>query len=267
MSRLPAYVPDGLPAGSTLVGSVELARGHEFPEHTHPTHQLAWASRGVLRVAVGPTSWVLTPGRALWIPAGVAHVTAATEHAAMRGIYLPTQSAPRRWSEPTLLAVGPLLAALIDHLARTDLAPGARTRAEAVLLDQLEPAPGAAVRLPWPTDPRARAMADALAADPADDRDTEAWGRTVGAGGRTLNRIFVAETGLGPGRWRTLLRVRTALELLAAGTPVSAVAHRVGYRTTSAFVAAFRRETGCTPGRVTGGRAGPGSATGSASGA
>ncbi|MGA9309721.1 MAG: AraC family transcriptional regulator [Pseudonocardiaceae bacterium] len=64
---------------------------------------------------------------------------------------------------------------------------------------------------------------------------------------RTLSRLFVAETGSSLGRWRTRLRVRRALELLASGTPVTVVAHRVGYRTASAFVAAFRRELSVSP--------------------
>jgi AraC-like DNA-binding protein len=46
----------------------------------------------------------------------------------------------------------------------------------------------------------------------------------------------------------TLLRLQAALSMLAAGEPVSRVAGRVGYDTPSAFVAAFRRETGQTPG-------------------
>jgi AraC-like DNA-binding protein len=36
--------------------------------------------------------------------------------------------------------------------------------------------------------------------------------------------------------------------MLAAGKPVSNVARAVGYENPSAFVAAFRRETGATPG-------------------
>ncbi len=36
--------------------------------------------------------------------------------------------------------------------------------------------------------------------------------------------------------------------MLAGGDPVSRVAGRIGYDTPSAFVAAFRRETGQTPG-------------------
>lgn len=73
------------------------------------------------------------------------------------------------------------------------------------------------------------------------------WGHTIGTSERTLARAFVAETGIPFGRWRTLLRLQAALPLLAAGDPVSRVAHRVGYETASAFVAAFRRETGITP--------------------
>jgi AraC-like DNA-binding protein len=46
---------------------------------------------------------------------------------------------------------------------------------------------------------------------------------------------------------RSLLRLQAALPGLAAGEPVGNVARRVGYESASAFVAAFRRETGVTP--------------------
>jgi AraC-like DNA-binding protein len=72
----------------------------------------------------------------------------------------------------------------------------------------------------------------------------------VGASERPLARAFAAEAGVPFGRWRTLLRLQAALSMLAAGEPVSRVAGRVGYDTPSAFVAAFRRETGQTPGAL-----------------
>jgi AraC-like DNA-binding protein len=50
------------------------------------------------------------------------------------------------------------------------------------------------------------------------------------------------------GTWRTQVRLLASLPLLAAGMPVATVARRVGYATPSAFVAAFRRVTGTTPG-------------------
>jgi AraC-like DNA-binding protein len=49
------------------------------------------------------------------------------------------------------------------------------------------------------------------------------------------------------GRWRRLARLQAALPLLANGQSVGAVARHVGYQTASAFVAAFRTETGLTP--------------------
>src|SRR5581483_1846341 len=96
---------------------------------------------------------------------------------------------------------------------------------------------------------RARHVAEALLEDPGDDRTLATWGHHVGASSRTLARIFVAETGLSFGRWRTLARLQAALLQLAEGLPVGLVAARVGYRTPSAFVAAFRAHTGSTPGR------------------
>ncbi len=81
----------------------------------------------------------------------------------------------------------------------------------------------------------------------AQQRTLADWGRAVGASERTLARAFTAQTRMTFGRWRTLLRLQAALPMLAAGEPVGRVARQVGYETPSAFVAAFRRETGLTP--------------------
>ncbi|MFE7741087.1 helix-turn-helix domain-containing protein [Nocardia sp. NPDC057455] len=100
-----------------------------------------------------------------------------------------------------------------------------------------------------PTDPRARQVADALAADPADPRTLAEFAVHVAASPRTLARLFVSQTGLGFGQWRTQARLAASLPLLAAGLPVARIAGRVGYGTPSAYVAAFRRAVGIPPGR------------------
>ena len=240
------------PLGAALVGRFTLARGHRFTEHRHPTHQLAWAERGVLSISAGDTTWALPPTRALWIPAGEPHTTAAATATAMHSLYLRPERAPDHWRRPTVLSVAPLLAALIGHLGHPDLGAAERGRAEAVLFDQLTPAPVASVVLTRPADERARRVADALLADPADDRGVVALARLAGTSPRTLHRLFQEATGCGLGEWRTRARIRAALELLAAGTPVGVIAGRVGYRTPSAFVAAFRRVLGTTPAQVFG---------------
>jgi AraC-like DNA-binding protein len=116
-----------------------------------------------------------------------------------------------------------------------------------VLIDLLEPLRVTAIELRMPRDPRALDVAVALVREPASKRTLGQWGREVGASERTLARAFLAETGVSFGRWRTQLRLQAALPILAEGGSVASASERAGYDSPSAFVAAFRRETGMTP--------------------
>jgi AraC family transcriptional regulator len=62
---------------------------------------------------------------------------------------------------------------------------------------------------------------------------------------------FKQATGQTPYEWLTLERMRRARELLAdPALSITQVAYAVGYKTPSAFSAAFRRTTGMTPSQV-----------------
>jgi len=235
-------------ATAILLSTFPMESGKRFAWHSHERHQLAWATDGVLTVIAETHTWVLPPTRALWIPAGVVHETIATEKATMRTLYLKPELCPITWPAPQPLAATRLLAELIVHLSDAPLEPAERSRAEAVLFDLLQPVATTTIEVTMPTDGRALEVARGLLADPADGRSLAEWGRAVGASGRTLTRAFLAGTGIPFSRWRTAVRLRAALPHLASGEPISAVADRVGYQTPSAFVAAFRRETGLTPG-------------------
>ncbi|MFB9320062.1 helix-turn-helix transcriptional regulator [Cryptosporangium minutisporangium] len=241
--------------GAIVVGNFPLSAGEWLAPHSHPQHQLAWTRRGVLGVAVGDTYWVLPPTRALWLPAGVVHRTGATRDAVLCSLYLEPDRCALDWTEPTPVGVDGLLAQLIGHLNRQDLRADVRLRAEAVVLDLLHPLPSMPIDVPPPVDERVCAVADALLADPADPRSLDAHARAVGVSRRTLTRLFVQDTGMSFERWRTHVRLRAALPLLAEGRPVSRVAHTVGYATPSAFLAAFRRIVGTSPGRYLSGDA------------
>ena len=230
-----------------IVATFAMPAGTAFGWHTHDDHQLAWAPAGVLAVVTGAAIWVLPPTRALWIPAGLPHETRASGPATMRTLYIRPDLCPVSWPAPTPVAASPLLAGLIGYLDSETLGRARRERAEAVLTDLLEPVARGTIEVRMPEDERARDVAQALTADPADRRTLTEWGRRVGASERTLARAFVTATGLPFGRWRTLLRLQSALPLLAGGEVVSRIAARVGYETPSAFIAAFRRETGTTP--------------------
>ncbi|WP_223356279.1 helix-turn-helix domain-containing protein [Leifsonia sp. ZF2019] len=224
-----------------------LDRGEGFDAHAHDDHQLIWASAGVLTVEVGARYWVLPTTLGLWMPAGIVHAPLAVRESVMEGLYFDPARTPVDWTEPTVLQMGPLSRQLVSYLAR-DLGAEERQRAERVLLDTLEPVGRRAIAVPVPADPRARDVARLLLDDPADARSLDEFGRDVGASSRTLLRLFQSETGMSFGTWRTHARIQASVALLAEGEPVSRVAYRVGYSTPSAFIAAFHRVSGTTPG-------------------
>ncbi|MFD0658639.1 helix-turn-helix transcriptional regulator [Thermocatellispora tengchongensis] len=93
-----------------------------------------------------------------------------------------------------------------------------------------------------------RPIADALRENPGDPRTLTDWASHLGVSARTITRAFNAETGTSFARWVAAVRAQHAVALLARGWEVEAVAEEVGYRSASAFGAAFRRTTGLTPG-------------------
>jgi AraC-like DNA-binding protein len=230
-----------------VVCTFAMPPGVVFDWHTHDDHQLAWAASGVLSVRSETTAWVLPPTRALFIPAGVRHETISEGMATMRAAYMNPVAFAINWTDCTPVTVTSLMAELIDFLESVSLSADQRTNAESLLVDLLRPVATTSIDVTMPTEERARRVAEAIQCDPADARPLSAWGHVVGASDRTLARLFLSETGLSFGRWRTRLRMRTAMNALASGDSVGNVAHEVGYASSSAFVSAFRRETGITP--------------------
>lgn len=167
----------------------------------------------------------------------------------MRGIFLEPERCPIVWSTPTMVRVTPLLHELFDYLTTGKLSGEQRQRVEAVVFDALEPVSTIPIGARMPTDPRARAVAERIAADPSGNAVLADVATDVGLSSRTLARAFVAETGITFGQWRTQVRLASSLPLLAANMPLARIAGRVGYATPSAYVAAFHREVGISPGR------------------
>ncbi|MFF2851421.1 AraC family transcriptional regulator [Streptomyces sp. NPDC058001] len=226
-----------------------LAPGESIDAHRHDDHQIIYAGSGVLAVTTEVGTWFAPGNRAIWVPAGCVHSHRAHGHLALHLLGLPPEVNPLGLDAPTVLSVGPLLRELILACTRDphDDTPE-RMRLRAVLLDQLRASPQEPVQLPAPTDPRLRAVCDLLHDDPADPRTLAALASTAGAGERTLSRLFRQELGMTFPQWRTQLRLYHALRMLADDLPVTTVAHRCGWSSTSAFIDVFRRAFGYTPG-------------------
>jgi AraC-like DNA-binding protein len=225
-----------------------LAPGAAIDAHRHDDHQIVYAARGVLAVTTEAGTWVAPATRAIWVPAGTVHAHQAHGELELHLVGLPNDLNPLRLDRPAVLRVGPLLRELILAYTQQQEDRPQRSRLRAVLLDQLRASPEQPHHLPEPRDPRLRALARILRADPADRRGLAELGREVGASSRTLGRLFRSELGMTFPQWRTQLRLHHALLLLADDVPVTVVAHACGWSSTSAFIEVFRRAFGHTPG-------------------
>ncbi|HIE95117.1 MAG TPA: AraC family transcriptional regulator [Acidobacteria bacterium] len=235
---------------SLRASALNLPEGGLLPEHDHRWDQLAYAVQGVMAVETEQGRWVVPPHRAVWLPASVPHRIRAGGPLAMRNVYFPpdtVRALPRRCC---VVGVPPLLRELILDLIGRPLPLGnTRAHVEALLVELLAELDQEPLILPMPRDPRARRLAEHLAAHPDDRRPLDVLAREVGASPRTLQRAFLSQAGLSFRQWRQQMRLHRALVLLAEGTAVTAVASRVGYESPSAFVAMFRTLLGTTPGR------------------
>ncbi|MDH6131469.1 AraC-like DNA-binding protein [Kitasatospora sp. MAA4] len=228
----------------------DLPDGHHIPTHHHRRAQLIYGASGAITVSTERGLWVVPASRGVWVPAGVDHAMTCTGAVRMRTLYIEPQAATGLPAEPTVVSITPLLRELIVAAARVPLEydlQGRDGRLMDLLLLELEPHPVPALHLPSPGDRDLDALCSAVRADPGGDWTTATAAAHAHLSTRSLQRRFPAATGMTLAHWIQQARLIRAVTLLAAGTPVTAVAADLGYATPSAFTAMFRRTLGTTP--------------------
>lgn len=220
--------------------------------HSHIEGQLSVIADGLLILDVGGASWMMPSGHIGWIPPGIVH--AATPYGLTSGwnAYLQPSLCERLPSQPMVLKMTPLAEALCERIASWQGAAvdaAVRERAIMVLIDELQAAPAEDLHLPVPQDSRLRMLTAQIAADPANKTMLAMWATKVGMSERGLTRHFRRETGMSLVKWRTMARMKQAIEMLAEGRAVSDAAIDLGYDSVSSFIAQFRRTFGTTPSR------------------
>jgi AraC-like DNA-binding protein len=231
--------------------SVAWAAAYTWRDRVSEWGQLLFASRGMLTVHTDMGLWVVPVHQAVWVPAGVRHSVEVAGGVAMRSLYVHTgvRGLP---GSCRVVEISPLLREILRRAMRLttlDRRIAAERHLLDVLLDELTVLPLVPLDLPMPRDPRGVRAAGLIRAEPAAPHTLAEVARASAASARTLERLFRSETGLPFGIWRQRARLLHALQLLAGGGAVAEVANAVGYESTSAFVAAFRRALGTTPGR------------------
>jgi AraC-like DNA-binding protein len=224
--------------------------GHHIAPHSHERAQLIFAAHGAMLVGTAHGTWAVPPQRAVWMPAGMTHEIRMAGEVAMRTLYVRQDAASRLPAGVRVLAVSPLLRELILRACALPLdydEAGPAGRLVALILDEIAAGPAVALDLPMPRDARLGRLCRALAAEPGNTRALAEWGRQVGASPRTLARGFQRETGLTFAEWRQQARLLAATAMLAAGQPITRIALDLGYESSSAFTAMFKRALGAPP--------------------
>lgn len=221
-------------------------RDTHWAEHSHPAHELLWNERGASRVTVGSRTWTITPALGMWMPAGVLHSGMAPAGTWYHTSHFGITTVESISDEAVAVEVTPLLRLLLERLASRELLPLSREVTEALVLDILAPS-AHELFVHTPESPLLAPIVQAVEEHPGDARTLSQWAEQLGVSTRTITRAFRAETGAGFVRWVATVRAQRAVTLLSRGDDIEDIAAELGYRSTSAFGAAFRRTTGLTP--------------------
>ncbi len=243
-----------------VTDSEDHAAGHENEWHSHDEPCLIYPADGVVAVETEDGGMLSSPQRAIWLGAGVRHRSKSTGKVALRSLRLNPDRFPDLESESHVIGITPLLRELILQVCATppkERLDNPEGRMVAVIADQLKDLQSPALPLTLPQDKRLKRLVDGLLESPGDNRSLEDWGREVGASGRTLSRLFRAETGMTFRDWREHLRVIEAMRRLAEGQSVTSIAFDIGYDSPSAFVQMFKKVIGQTPARFRSAAPGP----------
>ena len=171
----------------------------------------------------------------------------------MASAALPTGLVVQLPGECCAIDVAPLLRELVLELVERcpiDATNEPAMRLARVAIDRIAEARTLPLQLPLPRDPRALRLAEALREDPSSQASLGELAGAAGASPRTIQRLFLAETGLPFAQWRQRLRLLHGAAALGAGKSVTEAGLEAGYSGTSAFIAAFRRHFGVTPSKL-----------------
>jgi AraC-like DNA-binding protein len=151
----------------------------------------------------------------------------------------------------SVLLVSPLLLAVLDSIPENKkaISPAKLKLLIEIIKIELQAAKSELFGVTLPKSSQFGQLTDVLLKNPEDPRTIDQWAKAVGMSRRTFTRSFIAQTGSSFGEWKKTLLFGKALDLLSEGHNVDETANDLGYSSSSAFVAAFGKRFGTTPGQ------------------
>nr|WP_236952512.1 helix-turn-helix transcriptional regulator [Mesorhizobium loti] len=239
-----------LPPGSIAMKVVQLAEVTSFPMDRHSWGQFVYSVWGVIELTVRSNRYAAPPDFGVWLPPETEHLAWAGNETSYLVLDIEQRLCERLPRQTSVLSVGPIAKAILLDLKKRGVSEP-RTADDArlmrVLIDQLSIGSPLENFLPMSDDRALKQVLDALCKNPADSRSLEDWARHVHSTERTLARRCKRDLGMSFVKWRQRLRLSRAVAMLADGLSVQTVSHKLGYGTTSAFIAMFQGAVGTTP--------------------
>ncbi|OBY74818.1 AraC family transcriptional regulator [Acinetobacter gyllenbergii] len=230
----------------------DYADGHLLASHRHRRGQCLYAITGVVTVITATGSWVVPPKRALWIPAGIDHEVHMGGITKTRSAYIlpETANAAGLPAYCAVINVSPLLHELLSTAVDLPVEYVLGSRDDylmRLIIAEIALMPELPLNAPLPQEPRLAALCLQLLKAPNLDDDLDQIAAQVGMSRRNFTRIFRQQTGMSFSNWRQQACLLNALTRMELGQSITHVAIELGYSSSSAFTAAFKRSLGVAP--------------------
>ena len=248
-TQLPPYTTDQLPY-PICFWSTSLLAETSYPKHCHKWGEFIYSFSGVMSMKLEQQIFLSPPPYGIWLPPDIEHQLMARYEASHCCLYIRSELCRDFPMKACALTVTPLIRAILGHLRDQHIVHPeneAENRLCHVLLDQLKQVPQQGNYLPTSEDRLLKPVLMSLYQNPGDNRSQAAWASVVHTTERTLARRFQQDLGIPFSEWRQRLRIITALKMLETGNSVEATSIELGYGSSSAFIAMFRKMVGSSP--------------------
>jgi AraC-like DNA-binding protein len=216
--------------------------------HKHRGGQFIIVESGIshLRTEVG--AWIIPARRVGWVPPGVRHASRTSGRGRGWVVLAPSGSSKGWPREVCVLQISALMQAALECLREQGSHDFARYRLLwRVVAAEMRYARPEPFEVPMPSTTRILQAVQGLLKCPTLTRDLNQLSHAAGMSRRSFTRHFRRETGLTFAHWKRAVIAHYAMERIASGHKVSAVAFEVGYDSVSAFISMFRRKYGAAP--------------------
>lgn len=225
-------------------------QGRDLGWHTHDFGQFFTAIRGSMYVGTRNRVLLLSPAMAVWIPPDVEHWLRYASSNEIVYVDVNRAESGKLGAAARIVQMTSLLHAVMRAIPDKKTSGLAKPHVAALhelLFHEILAAKDVPLSIAMPQDKRISGLAHIAMNDPGSIVSVDEWLAGASASRKTIERLFIAETGMPPSRWLRHARILQAISQLAAGKKISSVAFDLGYESPSAFTYMFRSATGLSP--------------------